>query len=53
MGDMGEYKAILVFKLLAYASYGKLIEVLERHTNGSYTKDEETVGLFSLIQGSH
>jgi len=30
-------------KLLGNISYGKMIEALERHTNVSYTKDENTV----------
>ena len=45
MGDVDKEKAILaeVFKLLGNISYGKMIEALERHTNVSYTKDENTV----------
>ena len=45
MCDVDKEKAILaeVFKLLGNSDYGKFIEALERHTNVSYTKDENTV----------
>jgi len=45
MGDEDKEKAILaeVFKLLGNSSYGKFIEVVERQTQISYTKDEKTV----------
>jgi len=44
-GDVDRSKALLteVFKLLGNSAYGKLIEVLERQTNGIYTKDEKVV----------
>ena len=43
--DADKSKALLaeVFKLLGNSGYGKLIEVLERQTSVTYTKDEKVV----------
>ena len=44
-GDTDKSKALLaeVFKLLGKRTYGKMIEVVERHTCVVYTKDERIV----------